>query len=538
MGDRPCSIRGTERLAPGGYENTQLMRRVVSLGLDGAAWHALDPMIEAGELPNLARFVEGGSRAPLRSVNPPVTCPAWRCSTAGKNPGKLGVYWWLTLDRSTGELSTPDSRSFRTADVWDYLSEAGLESAVINVPMTYPPEDISGTMIAGFGVPFDLDVDESITSPPDMGEYIRDEYDWQVAVDDVTAPDGPERTYDLIRTRFELLFDLLETGRYEYLHLTIFYINVLQHKYGDGPETREAWRIIDGYLGELDERLDALEDDVLTVLYSDHGHSTVENTFVINQYLAENGYLSFRGDTDEWFWERLYRAMETLGVSPRNAATTVRGRLPDRVYDWLSPDYPIPTGSIDEYVDWERSTALAVSQGPVYLNRDRLGEDYRAVRDDLASEFGAITHDGQAVFDAVHDREAVYSGDQMEAAPDLLLVPAEGWEVYGGITPSTFETQVTSWTSGNHPRGMCLLRGDAVAAGEIGERSLLDVMPTVLRYLGCRVPTDVDGTAIAEPFEPGTLEPGEREPIRTASEGVPSDDSSVRGKLERLGYTE
>ena len=69
------------------------MTEVVSLGLDGAAWHELDRLMDRGDLPNMAKLVDRGVRAPLRSVDPPVTCPAWRCSTAGKNPGKLGVYW-------------------------------------------------------------------------------------------------------------------------------------------------------------------------------------------------------------------------------------------------------------------------------------------------------------------------------------------------------------------------------------------------------------------------------------------------------------
>lgn len=68
------------------------MVQVLSIGLDGAAWHKLDRLIAAGRLPNLAELANTGVRAPLRSVAPPVTCPAWRCSTSGKNPGKLGVY--------------------------------------------------------------------------------------------------------------------------------------------------------------------------------------------------------------------------------------------------------------------------------------------------------------------------------------------------------------------------------------------------------------------------------------------------------------
>jgi arylsulfatase A-like enzyme len=85
---------------------------------------------------------------------------------------------------------------------------------------------------------------------------------------------------------------------------------------------------------------------------------------------------------------------------------------------------------------------------------------------------------------------------------------------------------------------MFLFRGEGVRATELDERSLLDVMPTVLCYLGCRVPTDVDGTAITEPFEPGALDPGRREPIRKTAGRAPSDDRSVRERLEGLGYLE
>lgn len=507
------------------------MERVVSLGLDGAAWHSIDRMIEAGELPNLARLADRGARAPLRSVHPPVTCPAWRCSTSGKNPGKLGVYWWLSFDRSTGELHTPDAGSFRTADVWDYLSEDGLESAVLNVPMTYPPGELDGVMVSGFGAPFDLDVNGSITYPPELQDRLSEEYGWRIGVDDVTAPDGPEATYDLIRSRFELLFDLLEEGRFAYVHLTVFYINVLQHKFGDGPETRRAWHIIDEYLGELD-------DEVLTLVYSDHGHSTIENTFVVNRYLAENGYLSFGGRTGDSFGEQLYLGLKSLGISPRRVATTARFLLPEPVYDLLSPQYPVSTAAVGERVDWAASSALAVSQGPVYLNRDRLGDDYEAVREELAGELESLTHRGQQVFDGVHRGDDIYSGRHVEAGPDLVLEPADGWEVYGGVTPTTFETQVTSWTSGNHPRGMLLLHGDDVEPVEMEERSLLDVLPTVLRYLGCRVPTDVDGAAITEPFEPGALEPGWREPIQAPTTEPGADDVGVRNQLKELGYLE
>lgn len=514
------------------------MRRVVSLGLDGAAWRALDPMLEAGELPNLATLVDAGTRAPLRSVNPPVTCPAWRCSTAGKHPGNVGVYWWLTLDRSTGTLRTPDAQSFTTADIWDYLAEADRKSAVLNVPMTYPPASVDGVMVSGFGAPFDLDVSEPLTTPPELEQTLRDDYGWEIGIDDVTAPNGPERTYELIRSRFELLSDLLESERFAYHHLTIFYINVLQHKYGDGEETREGWRVIDACLGDLTDQLESFDDDILTVLYSDHGHAHIENTFVVNRYLAENGYLTFEDSSTGSLGERLFSGLRRLGVSPRRVASTARYALPDRVYQAISPDYPIPTGEVDEQIDWPASDAMALSQGPVYLNRDRLGAEFESVRAELAEELEALSYGGEQLFDSVYRREEIYGEDPAGTPPDLMLVPTEGWEIYGGITPETFETQLTSWTSGNHPRGMLVLHGDDVDASTLDERSLVDVMPTVLRYLGCQPPSDIDGTAITTPFDAGTLATGYQPPIPVTTGETAADDDEVRGRLRDLGYLE
>jgi len=170
----------------------------------------------------------------LRSVTPPVTCPAWRCSTTGKNPGKLGVYWWMNLDRDAGTITTPDSTSFESADLWEYLSQDGYKSAVVNVPMTYPPSKLDGVMVSGFGMPMEstTGTEIPITYPPGYEQELRDDYDWQSTVENIDTPAGLEQTYEVIRSRLELLTDLIEED-FDYIHLTVFYINMLQHKYDD-----------------------------------------------------------------------------------------------------------------------------------------------------------------------------------------------------------------------------------------------------------------------------------------------------------------
>lgn len=503
------------------------MTRVVSLGLDGAAWHMLDDLMADGRLPNLQKLVQTGARAPLRSVNPPVTCPAWRCSTSGKNPGKVGVYWWLTLDRATGNLSTPDARSFETADIWDYLSDEGYRCAVVNVPMTYPPSPVNGIMVSGFGAPFRTNVSRSVTHPPEFQDQLFETYDWEIGIEGVADSGGPARARELIRSRFDFLLDLLDQG-YEYIHLTVFYINMLQHEYGAGPETVQAWELIDSYLGELD-------DDVLTVIYSDHGHADVEATFSVNRYLIDEGYLAIQEDRGDAVTSGVYQLLKSMGVSPRTAANLGQTMLPGGVYEWIRSGSPTAMSGLGDRLDWEQSSAVAFSQGPVYVNREAEGAPDDLL-EHLEDEFTDLRGpEGTRVLETVHRAPDIYEGDLKEA-PDMMLVPNEGWEIYGGITPTPFETEVTSWTSGNRPSGILLLHGGDIEPMRMEEKSILDVVPTILRYLGCQVPTDLDGTAVTEPFSPELPTVDPRDPLPPQRSRPPPEDTDLESHLEALGY--
>ena len=511
------------------------MTRVISIGLDGAAWHKLDRLMADGRVPNLQELVETGVRAPLRTVTPPVTCPAWRCSTSGKNPGKLGVFWWLNLDHDTRVVSSPDSNSFTTADIWDYLSDDGYRCAVVNVPMTYPPSELNGTMVSGFGasLDFDLDPNDSITHPPEFESELVSEYDWEVGVEDITTHEGLEQTYDLIRSRFELLLDLIEED-YDFVHLTVFYINMLQHKYGDSQETDHAWELIDQYLGRIDT------EDTLLILYSDHGHETIEQTFVINRWLVENGYLSLDGMSDDTAaLEGLYSALLSAGVSPKKLAVLLRRLLPDAISDRIIPSsYPISVVQLANQVDWEETQAVALSQGPLYINRKLVGDEYKAFRDKLQKELKSVEHEGEHVLSDVRTAEEVYRGLFVDDAPDLLLYGSEGWEVYGGIVPSMFETQVMSWTSGNHPVGTLVLNGPGVEPGELEEQSILDIVPTILNYFGSPIPRDMDGTVIRTAFPDREMRTREREPLEASGNDKRTDDEELQQRLGDLGYLE
>src|SRR5262249_16482210 len=80
-------------------------RRVLIIGLDGATFDVLDPMIDRGLMPNLKRLVAEGSAGPLESTKPPIPPAAWTTFMTGKGPGRHGIVDFLRYDPSADRLS-------------------------------------------------------------------------------------------------------------------------------------------------------------------------------------------------------------------------------------------------------------------------------------------------------------------------------------------------------------------------------------------------------------------------------------------------
>lgn len=141
--------------------------KVIVVGLDGLEPSIVEPMLQAGELPNLARLRRLGGYTRLATTTPAQTPVAWSSFATGLNPGGHGVFDFLRRDPSTYlpelSLSRYEQRSRflppeavnmrRGAALWDRLSEAGVPSVVLRCPGSYPPADVNGRILSGMGVP-------------------------------------------------------------------------------------------------------------------------------------------------------------------------------------------------------------------------------------------------------------------------------------------------------------------------------------------------------------------------------------------------
>ena len=543
---------------------TTVPRRVLLIGLDGASFRLLQPLIAAGELPELARLMDSGCHGELRSTFPSLTPPAWSTVVTGKNPGKHGIFSFRELawaGYGSGGLVTADSLRART--LWDIVGEAGKLVGAVNVPPAYPVRPINGFMVACLLAPPRA---KAIAYPPDVGATLGDDY--EVATE---PPRGLVRgasdyrarclTYlahlrRLAERRITVTRRLLIERAWDLLGLVFYEPDRIQHFFwdyllGTVPEdmdgavvaeiaaaARPIYRLVDAGIGEL---VRAAGPDTAVLIVSDHGFGPAPGRVVrVNRWLYDEGHLRTRLG---WRWRR--RVLRRLP-----------GRLRDR---W---------DTVEQVVDWSRTEAwcevIEARSAGVWLNlRGRHPEglvapaDYEQLRATLCERLRGITDDGRPVFDLVARREDVYRGPCTEHAPDILLysAPSHGLrfnairaEVRSTGVFGAFVDEVWPFTGAHDPAGIYVASGCGIAqAGRGAVAPLEAIAPTVLALLGVPIPDGMDAppqlawlTPEARAALPVQFVPDRDPTPGTDVDGYESDQDrqEVEARLRALGYVE
>jgi len=165
------AIRGRRALA------RSRVKRFVILGLDGLDFRLTTKFLAEGKLPHLAALAQSGCFKPLRTTIPPISPVAWSSFQTGVNPGKHNIYDFLTPDRHSyhPKLSSVEIRPPRrtiglgkyqwplgkagirllrkSVPFWRILGQHHIFSAIVRVPITFPPEKHYGVQLSGMCVP-------------------------------------------------------------------------------------------------------------------------------------------------------------------------------------------------------------------------------------------------------------------------------------------------------------------------------------------------------------------------------------------------
>ena len=522
------------------------MSRTIVLGLDGANWLLLEPWLEAGDLPNLAALREEASWGPLTRQFPPVTSPNWRCYATGRNPAKLGVFWWEIVDREQHTIRHPTAHDFHTRPLWDELADAGQCVAVLNFPSGYPPASIKNGRFTAGGPGAK---DTGFAFPPAWEHELREKYNYRVHPTDVLrgashADARLDEILSIMQSRFDVAFDLLDDG-VDFLHITIFYINTLHHFWYRGQPTRAGWQLIDRNLGRLHQV--ATRDGYNLLLMSDHGCAPIDTAFLINEWLIQEGYLMANLPT-------MARRLARWGLNQNRAINLVRRSgiapllrrlIPARLKRAL-PDESGTFGkeAKGEYIDWEHSLAVASGHGLIYLMLSPDHPNYEPLRDEIGTKLSALRSPitEKPIVTRVLKREEVYDGPFLNRAPDLILEQGPGVRISGRIGyPDVFRTP-ERWVAENVPEGLFLAWGpDFDSQGYVESIRILDLAPTILHVMDVPIPDDVDGRVLSELLAPDseaarrpvTFRPAE---TQTDAAYTAKDEAEIATRLTSLGY--
>src|SRR5712691_3830623 len=129
------------------------MSRVLVVGWDGATWSVAEPLARAGRLPTLSSLMQGGATGELESVPNMNSAPAWSTVVTGVGPGRHGIFYFDEPVTGTYRRTVVNASRRTGASLWRIASEAGKRVIVVNVPISYPAEQVNGFLVAGLDTP-------------------------------------------------------------------------------------------------------------------------------------------------------------------------------------------------------------------------------------------------------------------------------------------------------------------------------------------------------------------------------------------------
>ena len=115
--------------------------------MDGADWEIASPLIDAGEMPQLANIVNNGASGPLASLPPYLSPMLWNSIATGKYADQHGILGFTTTDPATGKLAAITSTQRKCKALWNILGEQGLTAHVMGWFASHPAENVTGVCV-------------------------------------------------------------------------------------------------------------------------------------------------------------------------------------------------------------------------------------------------------------------------------------------------------------------------------------------------------------------------------------------------------
>jgi predicted AlkP superfamily phosphohydrolase/phosphomutase len=561
---------------------TQKPDRVLIIGLDGATWDVLDPWINDGSLPNLARLRQSGSWGVLRSTIPPISAAAWSTFMTGKRPGKHGVFHFVNLfgegETGDGKAKIVNARNLKSSTLWDIMGHHSRKVVVINVPMTYPPRPVNGFMITGLLTPRNATI---FTYPPELSREITDyvidldrfidtkpfqaQHDPRVIVPTLTLI---QEFRDMLEKRARMTSSLMGSKLWDIFMVVFTGTDRMGHylwpyhrdaDMNDRPEIQELCHAVHKYYVRLDEIVGELieraGEDVTVIVMSDHGMGPRQIKRIhCNYWLYQQGWLSAKTDKsritnpDSWL-RRLGLSRDKIGWVMLRIPGLVGSRLVKKAVKNRSATVNVEQSQAYCVPMWNTVTGIQINLE---------GETKKALYQEIERELKKIVdpETGQPVVQQVYRGEDCYHGPYADNIPDLIVSMKQdyGCSYHLGHYSSVVTKRQVASREGNHRlEGILIASGRNVVSNPepLANLNIEDLAPTVLYLMGLPIPLDMDGRVLTEILDSNVLEsrpimqgepmglwPNQDEAVFTDNVVSDEDEEQIRERLKALGYLE
>lgn len=374
-------------------------KKLLIIGLDGVSHEMITGNGQPPLLPSLNQFFAAQTVKMSVSI-PEISSVSWSSFMTGTQAGNHGIFGFVDLMPGTYQYRFPNFSDLKAPTFFDELGLKNKRSVIINLPATYPARPIPGVLISGF-VALDL---EKAVFPASYLPMLKGA-GYQI---DVDAGKGRDKKSEFLadlhcalKIRRQIADILWEKENWDVFMFTVTETDRLQHFLYDAySDSRHPYhREFNGFYHEVDQIVAAFlqraaaDGDMEIVVLSDHGFCPIKREVYLNPILKKHGYFNLeKADT---------RSLANISAQSKAFALD-----PSRIY---------------------------IHQKGRYFKGGVAKEDVQKIKDDLGQLFENYEIGGEKIIRKVFQKEELYSGAQMAAAPDLVLLSKPGYDLKGGL---------------------------------------------------------------------------------------------------------
>lgn len=488
--------------------------KVVLIGLDGASWNVLDPLLAKGSLPNLEDVRRRGVTAELQTVEPVDSPTNWTTVATGRRPEAHGV---------TNFFATSDF--IRVPTVWERLADRGVKVGLYDYLITWPPKMLRG----GFVIPGWTRLDDSVTPPDVFSRAGVSPYVYRV--ERLATPGSAvANSQRELAEKPERWNRLAEAFSVDVGAVTFYSIDLISHRFwrashpdefppGASPiDPRQRGVLFDTML-RIDEAVGritkTLGPETTVLLVSDHGFHAAPEGVTRRWALHLHNWLALAGldpDRDRF---RIVNDWQVaiLRVDPGPEAEAVLGRMRDL---------------FASATDAQGTPLFKVST----LRTGALKTDLKKGLPDMFVELAQRSPDAYGFLLAQPDRQMLER-----------LCPQSQVMTSGGPASCSALAHVEEFSGAHLPTAVFFAAGGPIQHREQrGRMHMLDIAPLLFYLAGQPLPDDLEGRLPKEILSPDVLRSHPPQTIKATAPRqrgktapAPEDPELLR-RLRSLGY--